>query len=63
MVLVVGHTKDNEGKTILVDKEGRIISGDIDNTQLLSDILKELKKMNLQLQIITDITVNNEEVD
>ena len=31
--------------------------------QLLGDILKELKKLNLHMSIVTDLTINNSEVE
>ena len=35
---------------------------DIDAAQYLDDILKELKKMNVQFSIITDNSISNTEV-
>ena len=31
--------------------------------QLLGDIFKELKKLNLHMSIVTDLTINNSEVE
>jgi len=36
---------------------------DISAEQLQTDILKELKKMNLYLSLMTDTTINNAEVE
>lgn len=35
----------------------------VGNEQLLTDILKELKKMNIQLSLMTDTLINNTEVE
>ncbi len=35
---------------------------DVDSNQVLGDILKELKKMNLHLSLLTDISMTNSEV-
>ncbi len=36
---------------------------DIGSQMLLSDILKEMKKMNLYLSLMTDVSIKNAEVD
>ena len=40
----------------------KLNSTDISVEQLLTDILKELKKMNIQLSLMTDVEVKNTEV-
>ena len=35
---------------------------DSNQTQLLSDILKELKKLNLHMSLMTDVNITNQEV-
>ena len=44
------------------DRPQSIVS-DTNNQQMLGDILKELKKMNLQLSLITDNFITNQEVE
>jgi hypothetical protein len=36
---------------------------DQNSAQLLGDILKELKKLNLHMSIVTDLTINSSEVE
>jgi len=43
--------------------ERQAVVSDEDLAQLLMDILKELKKMNIQLELLTDDTVTNEELN
>ena len=43
--------------------ERQVVVSDEDIAQLLEQILKELKKMNLQLAFLTDIHVTNQEVE
>ncbi len=59
-------------KIILYDVEGNVISESNplpvdtdteDNRQILTNVLKELKIMNLHLSILTDTTINKEEVE
>ena len=40
----------------------KVFTSDFDSNQILSDILKEMKKMNLQLAILTDTIVKDTEV-
>jgi len=35
---------------------------DSDQIQLLSDVLKELKKLNLYMSLMTDVNITNQEV-
>ena len=43
--------------------ERQVVVSDEDLAQLLEEILKELKKVNLQLAILTDTYVTNQEVE
>ena len=43
--------------------ESQLVVSDEDIAQLLIDILKELKKMNLQLAIMTDNYLTDKEID
>jgi len=77
MAIIAGEDSTGVIRTVRTDAQGKVYTipstattvevdyTEADNAklQLLSDILKEMKKMNLQLQIITDIKVDNEEVD
>jgi len=55
----------------VVTTDGEVLEGtiykqsiaDITLEQILTDILKELRKMNLQLSLITDTEVKNTEVE
>ena len=40
----------------------KMIVSDWETQNIMSDILKELKKMNIQLNIVTDNEVKNQEV-
>ena len=55
---------------ILIDEDGNVIPtlegniakiqvNDMEVVQLLGDILKELKKMNIQLSLMTDTEIKN----
>jgi|MGYP006863446144 hypothetical protein len=41
---------------------GKISVEDSDQIQLLSDVLKELKKLNLYMSLVTDTVLTNQEV-
>ena len=40
----------------------RVVTSDDDIQQLLNSILKELKKMNVHLEIVTDNRITNQEI-
>ena len=65
------------GKVKLVDGDGNVYDLDVKLTeggqeyfkvsdekssQLLTDILKELKKLNLHMSLMTDVNITNQEV-
>ena len=60
-------TYSNSGSSeSILDTEGATKKMNVTNTtseQLLGNILKELKKLNLHMSFITDITVQNSEVE
>jgi len=60
-------TYSNRGSAeSVLETEGDIMKMNVTNTtseQLLGNILKELKKLNLHMSFITDITVQNSEVE
>jgi len=41
----------------------QVSASDMNAYQLLVDILKEIKKMNFQLSLITDENITNQEID
>jgi len=63
MATIAGQTTKGVPKTILVDDEGRLIPNDTYIEQSLSDILKEMKIMNLHLSVLTDLTIKKTEVE
>lgn len=57
-------SKDND--PVEVEKEGTInqlFTSDQETRNLLNSILKEMKKMNLHMQVMTDNCFNNTEVE
>ncbi len=52
-----GDSTTTEGSVL------HLLVQDNNNEALLSDVLKELKKMNLHLSLLTDINIENSEVD
>lgn len=60
-------TYSNNGSSeAALETEGGIKSMNVTNQnseQLLGDIFKELKKLNLHMSIVTDLTINNSEVE
>jgi len=48
--------------TSLVDENGNPIMSHLAQEQLLSDVLMELKKINLHMAFLTDIIITNEEI-
>ena len=56
-------TDETSGDTVEVNSSGQLSVETEDNRQLLNNILKELKKMNLQLAILTDNIIDKTEVE
>ena len=53
-------------RIIPIEKEGTIdqtMVNNLNSQQLLSDLLKEQKKMNLQLMFLTDNDIKNTEIE
>ena len=51
---------DSDAKAILADRTGRLL---IEQTDTFAAILKELKKMNIQLAMMTDTWLGNGDVE
>ncbi len=52
---------DSTGKVTIAGKETAIVA-DVSGNQLIGDVLKEMKKINFQLSLLTDTCINNSEV-
>ena len=57
----LGVNKEGDVQTIMLDDDQRIFVAQPDLYVLLGDMVQELKKINLQLALITDIEIG--EVD
>lgn len=58
---IVRPTTDTPQK--VEGSQTEVIVSDDNTQQLLSDSLKELKKINLHMQIMTDMDITNREVE
>jgi hypothetical protein len=57
---------NNGASESVLETEGSVKKMNVANQngeQLLGDILKELKKLNLHMSIVTDLTINSSEVE
>lgn len=57
------NTGLSESTTVTESGIANISVTDSNGEQLLIDILKELKKLNLHLSMVTDVTIGNSEVE
>ena len=58
-----GENHEGDRVTLKVNTEGDLDITTSDLYTIFMDILKELKKMNLHMQVMTDITISNEDIE
>ena len=52
-----------ESKLTSVGEDGNLLDIQMTQEQLLTDVLKELKKLNLHMSFLTDINITNQEIN
>jgi hypothetical protein len=54
--------EDSEGDALLVNVDGSINTKSLDSRLLLGEILTELKKLNLHMELMTDHEIQDKEI-
>jgi|SaaInl7_200m_RNA_FD_contig_21_944205_length_727_multi_7_in_0_out_0_2 hypothetical protein len=57
---VLGKDRSNEPRILSMDEDDRLNIGQMDLYAVFNDMLTELKKINLQLSLMTDVELTNE---